>query len=167
MHWSEVPIMRFLAFLLPFLFCQPVSATTIVWDGKYLACDTQASYGHSRATVATKIVYSPARQEWMGFAGDLAFYHRVKSWFLNSKSPISDLKGDFGVVVVNQKGVCRHYGGGLSSYVEIEGPFAIGSGSEYALGAVCAGRSAKEAVQIASHLDIYTNDRVIIYKVRK
>ena len=44
---------------------------------------------------------------------------------------------------------------------------AIGSGSEYALGAMAMGASAKRAVQIASRFDPSTGRGVTVAKVRK
>lgn len=42
---------------------------------------------------------------------------------------------------------------------------AIGSGWEYAMGAMAAGCSAKQAVKIAASLDIYTGGKIRTYKV--
>lgn len=40
----------------------------------------------------------------------------------------------------------------------------LGSGSSYALGALRAGATPKEAVQIASHYDVYTGAKVVEYR---
>ena len=45
-------------------------------------------------------------------------------------------------------------------------PYAIGSGSSYALGAMAAGATAKEAVQIATR-DVFTGGKIRIYKINK
>lgn len=42
---------------------------------------------------------------------------------------------------------------------------AIGSGREYAMGAMAAGCSAKEAVKVAATLDIYTGGKIRTHKV--
>jgi len=38
--------------------------------------------------------------------------------------------------------------------------WAIGSGGEFALGAMYAGKTAKEAIKIASQLDVYTGNAI-------
>lgn len=43
---------------------------------------------------------------------------------------------------------------------KFKGPYAIGSGEEYAMGAMLAGCSALEAVKIAAKLDVYTGGPV-------
>lgn len=46
-------------------------------------------------------------------------------------------------------------------------PFAIGSGSSYALGAMAHGATAEEAVEIAKTLDIYSGGKVRTFKIKK
>lgn len=48
-----------------------------------------------------------------------------------------------------------------------DGIYAVGSGSPYALGALRAGAKPREAVEIASYFDGYTNDDVRVTKVKK
>lgn len=48
-----------------------------------------------------------------------------------------------------------------------DGFYAVGSGQSYALGALKAGKSAKQAVEIASYFDGYTNDDVRVTKVKR
>lgn len=49
------------------------------------------------------------------------------------------------------------------SWVPCETPYAIGSGSYMAIGAMSAGATAEEAVKIVAKLDCYTNDNVKVY----
>lgn len=44
--------------------------------------------------------------------------------------------------------------------MKFKGPYAIGSGEEFAMGAMLAGSTAAEAVKIASKLDVYTGGPV-------
>jgi len=45
-------------------------------------------------------------------------------------------------------------------------PYAIGSGMDFAIGAMDMGASAKEAVQVASKRDIYTGGKIKEFRVR-
>lgn len=48
-------------------------------------------------------------------------------------------------------------------WVDCEEPWAIGSGSQIAIGAMSGGKTAEEAVKIAAQHDCYTNDNVKVY----
>lgn len=48
-------------------------------------------------------------------------------------------------------------------WIDCEEPWAIGSGSQIAIGAMSAGKTAEEAVKIASQHDCYTNSNVKVY----
>jgi ATP-dependent protease HslVU (ClpYQ) peptidase subunit len=61
-------------------------------------------------------------------------------------------------ILVNKKSVCCY-----ESYprpIETGFPYSIGSGSQYAMGAMLAGSSTVDAVKIAAKLDPYTNNKV-------
>ena len=50
---------------------------------------------------------------------------------------------------------------------KLKHPWAIGSGSDYALGAMMSGLSAKEAVDVAKKIDTLTGGRVRTHKVNR
>lgn len=67
---------------------------------------------------------------------------------------------NFSALVFNKNSeICYRYDEKLVPYV-VDYPYALGSGSEYAMGAMYAGKNAKEAVDIACELDIYSGGDV-------
>lgn len=51
--------------------------------------------------------------------------------------------------------------------IVIREPYAIGSGSDFAMGAMLAGKSAKDAVKIAAKLDCYTGGPIKVLSLDK
>jgi len=130
--------------------------TTIAWDGKILASDKQIN-DEGRPIVGTKIWRIEVKGEiyLLGFCGGygsaLKFveHFKKKGWM---KYP--EVK-DATILVLS-----KDNGSTLESDATItpmnECPWAIGSGGDYALGAMKAGATAEEAVAIAMELDINT-----------
>lgn len=64
------------------------------------------------------------------------------------------------MIAITHDGQLWHYTGSYSFELRPDIPFAIGSGSEYALGAIAMGADAKKAIEVASKYDVYTNDHI-------
>jgi len=133
--------------------------TTIAWDGTTLAGDRQSTFGSTPRPSARKVfkVTHPEHGTVLfgssGLSGECqAFAH----WVLNGgdKPEFKELW----VIAVDQKRQvwlcdCR------LMWEIVKSPFwAAGSGADYALGALAAGKSAVEATKIASTLDISTGN---------
>jgi 20S proteasome alpha/beta subunit len=71
--------------------------------------------------------------------------------------PVEEL-GDCHLLGITYDGDLWSYAGDKSCCLRKDLPFAIGSGSDFALSAMDLGRSAEEAVVYASTRDMYTND---------
>lgn len=124
--------------------------TTIAYDGKTIAADSKISGDiNSRSSKLLTLLSLPGA--FGGFAGDVAEAHRFFRQF--DGEPDSAPAGDYDVLVVYPDGrVVHHNGSGLS--LDVTGQrYGLGSGSEYAMGAMAAGKSATEAVEIACELD--------------
>lgn len=63
-------------------------------------------------------------------------------------------------VLVSVQGSVYEIGSNFSVTRESSGVYSVGSGSDFALGAMAAGASPAEAVKIASKLDSYTGGRI-------
>jgi ATP-dependent protease HslVU (ClpYQ) peptidase subunit len=152
-------------------FNQSANATTIAWDGRYLACDTQMTAGHRKTKCATKIWYSPDRKAYLGCAGTVSDIMKVRKWFLDPKhanEETADIKGDMDVLIVYETGRVLLWTEDMSKEpVEIDDQCALGSGGDFALAAMLCGKDAGEAVIVASQLDIGTNSRIRKYEVIK
>ena len=132
--------------------------TTIAWDGKTLAGDKQSTSGNT-PTVTVKVAKIKRGKEvyLVGFCGRLAdgqaFFRFVERDFQDAP-PINDLSA----MVIKRDGTVTTYSDvnanpcalGKLDY------WAVGSGSDYALGAMAFGATAEQAIEVATKLDIYT-----------
>lgn len=152
--------------------------TTIAFDGKTLAADSQTTQGCCRLSLqAEKIFQVPKSDPWFvmgqhvaafGVAGTLQASHYVRE----------AMKG-YGGLNVNTtfpKGVAASWlaithdgdvfvGGqyeddNVAWLTKVTAPIAIGSGSEYAMGAMAAGVTAVGAVEIAAKFDVNTGGQI-------
>jgi ATP-dependent protease HslVU (ClpYQ) peptidase subunit len=157
-----------------FMCILPASATTIVWDGHYLAADSQATMGTRPIQIATKIYYSRRRHAYIGCAGAVVSIQKVIKWFLESNSaecPVICPPGndDLGYVylMVDRNGKLLQHTShdGMVEDLEITQPMSIGSGSPYAMAAMLLGCNAMQAVFVASRLDECTGGNISYYDV--
>lgn len=93
----------------------------------------------------------------MGFAGSASDIVTISSYFefpdMFGKPP--RVRGCTGVVLTAKRDIFVF--DDYTKWLLVDEPFhAIGSGAEYALGAMAAGKSPREAVKIASSKDCYT-----------
>lgn len=99
------------------------------------------------------------RGSLIGFAGDYAQALKFLEWFKNTRAKKrvdypNDLD-DFEAIEISKEGLFLWGENGIS-YQPNEPFWAIGSGRGYALGALAAGSSVKEAMEIAVRYDPYT-----------
>lgn len=71
-----------------------------------------------------------------------------------------------GSAIIHVDGVTGYLDSDLSFSESELGAYAVGSGSEYALGALVAGVSPKDSVKVAAALDLYTGGEVRTMKVK-
>lgn len=133
--------------------------TTIVYRNRVLAGDTQVMSGDMRLPERVRKVRRLRDGRLFGWSGKVASAQRVAQ-ALNKgetlpKLPVSDFKG---ILVDTDGHVFTIEEGELlpvnSDYT------AIGSGREYAYGALAMGASAAKAVSVASSLDSGTGGRI-------
>jgi len=67
---------------------------------------------------------------------------------------------------VTYDGKLWHYAGDCSFQLRNDLTFAVGSGSDFALGAMASGKTAEEAVIIASRFDVSTNSEIQVVDLR-
>ena len=156
--------------------------TTIAFDGKTLASDSQLTLGDLRLDSHTQKIFQPnAGESWyvngeravaFGVSGKLSAVQAVRKELASGVYGYRGLttdsrfpKGDsFKYLVITEAG--EVYAGGQYSDEEtpwlarVSAPVAVGSGSEYAMGAMATGTSAEYAVEIASRFDINTGGAV-------
>lgn len=131
--------------------------TSIAFDGKTLASDSQVTSGGTRAGTLQKVYHlkkSRVGECLVGFAGEasklIGFLQYLEK--LRKEPPSGTYDA---VVIVKENSTIRGYDDG-EEYVLLTAPVAIGSGGDFALAALHMGYSAVEAVRLAIKLDIYS-----------
>lgn len=127
--------------------------TTIAWDGRTLAGDKQATCGGLIHTTTKIFKHQTGLYGITGhFAHGLAVYKWVIETNSDPKSYPANLSNDeYGYLLhINKKGEIICYEGHPTPVKMEDRFYAIGSGREYATAAMHCGKTAIEAVQIAS-----------------
>lgn len=137
--------------------------TTIAWDGRTLAADKQATSGGLIHTT-TKIFEH--RTGLYGITGHASHGLAVYRWIIETNSdpksyPPNPSNDEYGYLLhIDKKGKIWCYEG-FPIPANMEDPFfAIGSGREYATAAMYCGKTAIEAVEIASKFNTGTGQGV-------
>lgn len=130
--------------------------SVIAWDGHTLAADKRASMG---STIYTTTKIFRVKGCLVGHTGQLVFGQQMLAWFEAGENipdfpPSQRDKDDWAALLVVRPS------GKLQIYERVPYPstyenklFAIGSGADYALAAMHCGKTAAEAVGLASRLD--------------
>lgn len=145
--------------------------TTIAFDGKTLAADRKMSDRYN----VQKIFKVP--QGWAAGCGDYDSIVEVVNWLVegSDRNNLPDLVGrnhrgesPADIIIINDKGSVLWLTWPFLRCVKLaEKKVAYGSGGEFALGAMAAGATAKQAVEIACRLDPYTGKGVDAIQIVK
>lgn len=149
--------------------------TTIAFDGRTLASDGQVSGGYISSYKYKKIF---SKNGWLiGAAGRLSecamFIEWFEKWLHAQEGREQGIKVDpvepfdreeFTALVISPERECMVFESGRDMF-EVEAPFAIGSGSPFAIAAMKAGAGAKKAVEVAIDLDPYSGGEVFCEEV--
>ncbi len=130
--------------------------TVIAWDGKSLAADRQATSGDCRREV-TKI-RRLKNGDLASFSGSEAGAREMMTWYESgadpAKYPPMQATSDWvRLILVTKKGVFMYEERPVQMPLK-EKFFAWGSGRDFALGAMAAGATAKQAVQITCRYSV-------------
>lgn len=135
--------------------------TTIATDGFALAGDGRSTRNDS-VTGRDRIKVIPLLDgSIVGGAGRTADAERAMRHLLADEP--GDVKGDYVLLRLFPNGKIATYEGSVLSPIFMKAPQAIGSGSDIAMGAMLAVAAAKEAVQIAAKIDVYTGGKITSY----
>jgi ATP-dependent protease HslVU (ClpYQ) peptidase subunit len=130
--------------------------TTIAWDGKTLAADKQSTWG-TTPVPTTKIFFKNDTGHIYGAAGCkddvMKFFAWMEDTMPEDNKPV--LSDDFCGIII-EDGAIFQVNKGLILHRIHRKTWAIGSGADYALGAMAMGADAKDAVDVATQLDINT-----------
>ncbi|EET1259973.1 hypothetical protein FK249_002395 [Escherichia coli] len=149
--------------------------TTIAWDGKTLASDTQASSGDVVCSYTEQKIYTPPESGWevcgskvvaLGCSGDCGAEMELQELLKNNLTYASEFLPTFSFTALAIIGTGRAYiiskeKGETRASISLQGePYAIGSGGLIARTAMHCGKNAREAVQVAIDLDCYSGGSV-------
>ncbi len=134
--------------------------TTIAFDGRSMAADKQMNTGGMKhLNASSKIRRGPYRGQpaLYGGSGTTVFSAAVTEWLIagepeDKRPELPGPEDTFTVIVATADGVFE-YIDSLRPIFLGDIPWAIGSGAEYAFGAMDAGACAKRAVEIACGRD--------------
>ena len=138
--------------------------TTIAWDGKTLAADRRQIFGSNKSQATTKIVLHP--NLIVGASGGFAAAQAMLRWVAEGCRAVDFPPSQSGdnwarTIVVNRHSHKVYIYEDAPIAIEItSNHYAMGSGCEYALGAMAAGANARDAVSIAGFFDPQTGDGV-------
>ncbi|WP_285130316.1 hypothetical protein [Leclercia adecarboxylata] len=150
--------------------------TTVAWDGKTLASDSQATASDSVCTLQEQKIFYPRDNEvWMvngekilavGYAGDCGAEFEVQDLMLEGltyKSAFNP-ESSFGALAVAGEGrawiVSKDTDKTHAATSLQQDPYAMGSGGTIARAAMLCGKNAIEAVRITIEMDVYSGGRV-------
>lgn len=140
--------------------------TTIAYDGRYLSIDSQLTAG-GRKMVGTKLLKATNDDgEKLVIAG-CGTWREIKlfvEWLDGgSEEPTWD---EFEALVAYPDGRVHHYQT-VSEPLDVTGePTTLGSGADYAMGALLSGKTAPEAVLVATQADLYSGGKVKTHDTR-
>lgn len=132
--------------------------TTIAWDGKSLAADRCSWSGGARRALRKvfKVTAPDGRRFLVGFAGDGSFAMAILAWMRGERerpTPLdfitSDKLENQCALVIDEQLRIWQLGGSLFYSRMQERIYAYGGGQDFAWGALEAGATARQAVQIA------------------
>lgn len=139
--------------------------TTIAWDGKTLAADRQVTFHNSTADGEIMKIARAPDGSLTGSCGDLYSAGAWLRWFesgLGDRPPVAD---DFSALIVRRNGTLELHR--QAGWVQLHAPrFTMGSGADYATGAMVMGADAVRAVHVAAMFDIGTGDTVDALELR-
>ena len=130
--------------------------TTIAWDGRTMSADRQSTYGTTptKTRKVFKAKHPDGREVIYACSG---LTHECQEFTRWANGEINQpVFTDISVICVDRK--LRVWQGNSAmqwARVKVK-QWAAGSGADYALGAMAAGKTSAEAVRIASKLDVNT-----------
>jgi len=146
--------------------------TTVAWDGKTIAADGQRTHGGDCVVpgdVHNKLHVLKSGSVFAG-AGDVGEILMVADWLDAGCKPGDrpKLSNDgFGGLIAHPRGRCEKIDSNLRPMPVNSRFMAVGSGESFALTAMYLGKTAEEAVRVASKFDVFTNGNVTSMTPRK
>lgn len=142
--------------------------TTIAWDGVSLAADKQMGGRYTAGKI-----FPLGGGCYLAGAGIYDQIVEVATWVVqgadeDKKPKFEHAEDASDILIVDAEGKAYWLTWPFLRRVELTEKFvAVGSGAEYAIGAMAMGASARRAVQIATRFDPYTGKGMTVVKVKR
>jgi ATP-dependent protease HslVU (ClpYQ) peptidase subunit len=145
--------------------------TTIAYDGRMIASDTQTTLDNSAKLLGSKIsIYSGNVMVW--FSGTCTYEKEFCHYIMTGKNPElpvneegEDPLTECAALMLDKHNTVWFFDG-IGLKLELLEPWAIGAGSAYAKAAMYLGCDAEEAVKVAARYECNTNDLVETYNIQ-
>jgi 20S proteasome alpha/beta subunit len=137
--------------------------TTIAYKDGILAADSGIYVGNTLIGSYTKIVQHKSGIMG-GAAGNLSDIQSFHKWLLNGAKGDSPIFIDASGLIVSPNGKLELISDGQRSPIQ-SSFIAIGSGMDIAMGALCAGATAEQAVSIAIQLHAHSEGPITVLKI--
>jgi len=134
--------------------------TTIAWDGKNLACDSRSLTNDTIDQCETQKIFKKSGVYYC-LAGEYAQALAVMDYLVTKKNEPVFPKPEYQVLVISD--TAQIFDGELHPS-PVEPPYAMGTGAQFAYGAILSGKTAKEAVEVAIKLDPYSGGKIRTHK---
>lgn len=145
--------------------------TVIAWDGRSIAADKMMCVGDTpMATTKLRKVVFEGYEYVVGVTGGLDYGLALIDWWVKGadqeKWPAFQATDNWTRLIVVPPGSKPYWFERMPYPIECNDEFAAwGSGRELALGALAMGASAKEAVEVANRLGLYSGLGVDVFEV--
>lgn len=145
--------------------------TCIAFDGKTLAGDRLASRGSNTASRVTKIFQRGGRA--YAISGTYAYSAAIMAWHIAGADPekfpkpFDEDDTDACVLVIEPGRPLKVYQSSPAAVMLEDACYAMGSGADFAYGAMAMGADAKTAVEVACNYDAFSGGGVDIIQVMK
>lgn len=140
---------------------EAINITTIAMNKNEIACDLQFTHGSGyKFKGSTKVheIFNPSvypKPFYVGFCGSVEAGQAGLAWLVDPSDKPPKTSGAEFVILTKDKRMFTFQN--PSKWIEIKEPFySVGSGSQYAAGALAAGKTPIEAVKIAAKFDPHT-----------
>lgn len=143
--------------------------TVIAWDGNILAADSLILSTSALSNMfgeKIKRVVTPTGPVLIGLAGPISYVAKFERYIESGCENDPGMRDEkYSAVMINGKGQLSVYENSLSNII-IDNPlFGIGSGADFAVGAMMAGANAIEAVNIAIRANAFCAGDILYYKL--
>lgn len=147
--------------------------TTIAFDGKIIAADSLCTDEDINFQFCKLYPYTDAQTKerfCMGGAGPASNVAPAFAWFMESGNPANWNNTGYEMLVAcydadEHETYATHIDPQSGCRLRISVPAAVGSGSDFAVGAMCMGASAIEALEVAAQRDHGTGGEIIAYDI--